>query len=128
MSHTDARAVVDAYLAAIAARDFERARALLADDGLLIETPVGRFDDADAFIDFFSTSSAIVDRVEVLQVFSDGDSCCHWLRYHTQVSEKVTTIVVQRAKVSAGRISYIESVFDAHRYHSMFGETGEPMT
>jgi len=114
------RAVVDAYLAALTARDYDRARALLADSGFQFRSPMASFDDVDAFIEYTLYSSGAVTRVEERKVFVDGGDVCHFLTLTTHLGDKRQTPVAQWAQVADGRIQSIELLFDAHDYKQMF--------
>ena len=112
--------VVDAFIAACSAFDFERARTLLADAGFGYSSPISRFDSADAFIEHLTLTSAIVHSVTTRKVFVDGEDVCHFLAYRLQLSDKLSVPVVQWARVRDGRIRHIEALFDASEYRNLF--------
>ena len=116
----DPLAVVEAYFAAQDAYDFERARALLADQGFSFSSPVMRFDSPDHLIQYSAHSSGIIRSVEVRKVFVDGPDVCHLLTYRIQISEKVAVDVAHWAHVENGRIQRIETIFDASIYWDLF--------
>ena len=117
---TDPRQLVDDYLDALMARDYERARSLLADSGFRYVSPVRSFDNADVFIEYILYSGGVVDRMELRKVFVDGGDVCHFLMLTTYLGDKRQTPVVQWTKVADGRIQHIELLFDAHDYKQMF--------
>lgn len=117
---TDPLAIVDAYLAARDAFDYERARTYLADTGFGFYSPIARFDGADAFIDYSMRTSGIVQQVVRRKVFVDGGDVCHFLTYRIQLSEKQSVEVAHWAQVAADRIWRIETLFDASAYRSLF--------
>jgi len=121
------RTVVDTYLAALSARDYERARALLADTGFRFVSPVASFDDPDSFIEYTLYSGGAVARVDQRKVFVDGGDVCHFLLLTTYLGDKRQTPVVQWAQVADGRIHSIELLFDAHDYKQMFERPQEPI-
>lgn len=116
----NAKAVVDAYLQALQERDYERARAHLADSGFHYCSPIGTLDSADALVNQSFMSSSIVHSFRVRKVFVDGPDVCHFLVFNVQLSEKFTVDLVHWSTVEAGRITRIEVIFDAHPYRRMF--------
>jgi len=117
---SDALALVDAYLDAIAAFDYERARSFLADIGFSYVSPISAFSDADDFVGYLSLSSGIVQRMRRRKVFVDGSDVCHILDFIIQLSDKRTVPVAQWAHVTDGRIDSLELIFDGHEYHRLF--------
>lgn len=113
-------AVVDAYLDALAAHDYERARACLSDADFRYLSPVSSFSCADDFMLHMSLSGGILQKVERLKVFSDGPDVCHFMEMTIQLSDKESMRVAQWSRVASGRIVRIEVLFDAHRYRMMF--------
>ncbi len=120
MNRTDPRAIVESYLAAIGAHDYEGARRHLADTGFRYDSPISSFSDPDDFIQQLSLSAAIVQRIEPLKAFVDGRDVCHFLRFTIQLSEKESVKVAHWARVVDGRIQQLDVVFDAHVYRRMF--------
>lgn len=112
--------VVDAFIAACSAFDFERARTLLADSGFGSSSPIFSFDSADSFIEHLTMTSGIVHSVSIRKVFVDGEDVCHFLAYRLQLSDKLSVPVVQWARVEDGRIRHIELLFDASEYRNLF--------
>ena len=115
----DPRKIVDAYLEALNGRDYERARSLLADSGFEYVSPISRFNDADALIQYSLYSGGVVASMEKRKVFVDGDDVCHFLNLTTYMGDKRKTPVVHWAQVADGRIRRIEPLFDAHDYKKM---------
>ncbi|WP_295449209.1 nuclear transport factor 2 family protein [uncultured Thiodictyon sp.] len=116
----DPLSVVEAFFAARDAFDFERARALLADQGFSFRSPIAMFESADQFIQYGAHSSGIVQSVAVRKVFVDGLDVCHFLTYRIQISEKLSVDAVHWAHVENGRILRIEAIFDASPYRELF--------
>jgi hypothetical protein len=117
---TDPLSIVEAYLDARDAYDYEGARALLANAGFQFASPIARFDDADAFIAHAIATSGIIRQVERRKAFVDGHDVCHFLTYHIQISEKLAVPVAQWAQVIDGHIRRIETLFDATPYSDLF--------
>ena len=122
---SDPLSIVNAYLAAHLARDYETMRGLLADQGFCYRSPIASFDRADDFIQFAAMSSGIILDREIRKVFVDGEDICHFLTYRIQISEKLSVEAAQWSRVHEGRIQRIEAVFDASVYRELF-PTEEP--
>jgi hypothetical protein len=118
----DPLSVVEGFLAARDAFDYEQARTFLADTGFSFQSPIARFDSADALIQYSALASGIVQSVERRRVFVDGPDVCHFLTYRIQISEKQSVEVAQWARVKDGRIVRIEAIFDATAYRVLFPE------
>ncbi len=117
---SDPLAVVEAYLAAQAARDFATMRGLLADQDFCFRSPIAAFDRAEDFVEYAAMSSGIIIDKQVRKVFVAGADVCHVLTYRIQISEKLSVEVAQWSQVKAGRIQRIETIFDASAYRSLF--------
>lgn len=108
--------MVDAYLEAIAQRDYSRARSYLANEDFEYLSPINRFSSADQFMAYMELATPIMQRLEVRKVFCDGDECCHILSVTSQISEKRTATVVQWSRLKGGKIHRLELIFDAYEY------------
>ena len=122
MKVSDPIAVVDAYLDAIGDHDYERARGYLADTDFRFESPISTFTDSDEFVQYLSLTGGIIQRVQRIRVFVDGQDVCHFLRFVVQISDKESVKVAQWARVIDGRIQKLDLVFDAHLYRVLFDE------
>lgn len=112
--------VVNAYLDAIAAGDFVRARRCLADQDFSNRSPISTFDNADAFIADISRVGAILERLERRKLFVDGNDVCVILDYVTYMEKRQVTPVVHWMRVVGGKITTIETFFDARIYEALF--------
>lgn len=120
MTQTSPLAIVEAYLESIAARDLVVARRYLADEHFRYVSPMHSFTSADSFVAYFELVSPIMHHIETRKVFVDGAEVCHILSVTSQISEKLTTAVVQWSRVNAERkIDCIELIFDAHEYKKL---------
>jgi limonene-1,2-epoxide hydrolase len=122
MSQQSPESVVSAFIDAIEARDFERAREYLSDTQFSYRSPVSRTDNADTFISIISRVGPILERVERRKTFIDGGSVCSILNYWTTMEAMQEVPVVQLATVVAGKIIALETFFDASEYNKMFAE------
>lgn len=112
--------IVNGYLGAIGARDFERARRFLADRGFSNRSPISSFDDADAFVADLSRVGAILERMERRRMFVDGNEVCVILDYVTHMQRRQVTPVVHWMRIADGKIAAIETFFDARVYEELF--------
>lgn len=120
MSTPSPAEVVDAYLAAIAAGDFARARTWLSDSGFSTRSPIAAFNDADAYIADISRVGAILERISRRKTFVDGNEVCAIVDYVTHMEQRQVSPVVHLMRVERGKIVGIESFFDARAYAEMF--------
>ena len=112
--------VAHAYLDAINARDFDRARHFLADDRFYQRSPIGTFEDADAYVADISRVGAILEGIERRRTFVDGDEVCLMVNYITRMDGRQVTPVVYWMRVDGDKICSIETFFDARGYDEMY--------
>ena len=112
--------VAHAYLDAITARDFDRARHFLADDRFYQRSPIGTFEDADAYVADISRVGAILEGIERRRTFVDGDEVCLMVNYITRMDGRQVTPVVYWMRVDGDKICSIETFFDARGYDEMY--------
>lgn len=120
MEERTPRQIVDAYLDAIAACDFRRARAWLSDGRFSNRSPISRFYSADAYVADISRVGAILEGIERRKTFVDGNQVCVILNYITRMDRRQVTPVVHWMCVDEGRIASIETFFDAREYAAYF--------
>lgn len=112
--------VVTAYLDAIAAGDFKRARACLTDKGFSNRSPISTFNNADAFVADISRVGAILERMVRRKLFVDGNDVCVILDYVTHMQKRQVTPVVHWMRIADGKIAEIETFFDARVYEELY--------
>jgi predicted SnoaL-like aldol condensation-catalyzing enzyme len=112
--------IVNAYIDAIAARDFQRARGLLANGRFSTRSPISAFESADAYVTDISRVGPILEGIERRRVFADGDEVCVILDYITRMDRRQVTPVVHWMRIEDGKIVFIESFFDARGYDAFF--------
>jgi hypothetical protein len=115
---------VDAYLDAMARHDYEGARGYLADAGFSYESPIARFDSADAFMEYSALNMGILQGIERIKTFVDGPDVCSFLVMHIQISDKEQVRAVNWARVEGGRIRRMEVLFDTRIYQTLFMSDG----
>ncbi len=120
MTESAAEEIVTAYLDALEDRDFERLRTFLSDAGFSYRSPVSMADNADDYIIIISRVGPILERIERVRTFVDGDDVCSILRFRTTMESLKEVPVVQLTSVADGKIVAIEVFFDASEYNKMF--------
>ncbi len=112
--------VVQGYLDAVAARDWERARSFLADRDFQYVSPLQTYQSADRLVADLIRVDTIMKDVHERRAFSDGDDVCIIMDFRTTLEELAVTRVALWATVHDGRIHRLELFFDARAYMSMF--------
>lgn len=112
--------VAQAYLDALAARDFDRARAWLSSKRFYARSPISEYGSADAFIESVSRIGPILEKLECRKTFVDGNEVCLIVDYVTRMDQRLISPVVHWLRIEGSEIVFIESFFDAHGYVSMF--------
>jgi ketosteroid isomerase-like protein len=120
MAESDAASIVTAYLDALEDRDFERLRTYLSDTGFSYRSPVSVADEADAFILIISRIGPILEGIERVRTFIDGNDVCSILKFRTTMEPLKEVPVVQLTTVADGKIVAMEVFFDASEYNKMF--------
>lgn len=120
MGESEAEKTVAAYLDALEDRDFERLRSYLSDSGFSYRSPVSEADDADTCIIIISRVGPILEGIERVRTFVDGNDVCSILKFHTTMEAIREIPVVQLTTVAAGKIVSMEVFFDASAYNRMF--------
>jgi limonene-1,2-epoxide hydrolase len=120
MAESDAESIVTACLDALADRDFERLRTYLADTGFSYRSPVSETDSADDFIIIVSRVGPILESIERVRTFADGNDVCSILKLRTTMEALREVPVVQLTTVADGKIVAMEVFFDASEYNKMF--------
>jgi ketosteroid isomerase-like protein len=120
MTESAAEEIVTAYLEALEDRDFERLRTFLSDTGFSYRSPVSVADNADDYIIIISRVGPILESIERVRTFVDGDDVCSILKFRTTMESLKEVPVVQLASVANGKIVAMEVFFDASEYNKMF--------
>lgn len=120
MEALDAEKTASAYLDALEDRDFEQLRTCLADSGFSYRSPVSAADNADDYILIISRVGPILEGIERVRTFVDGNDVCSILKFRTTMEPLREVPVVQLTTVAAGKITAIEVFFDASAYNRMF--------
>jgi hypothetical protein len=120
MTESAAEEIVTAYLDALEDRDFERLRTFLSDTGFSYRSPVSVADNADDYIIIISRVGPILESIERVRTFVDGDDVCSILKFRTTMESLKEVPVVQRASVANGKNVAMEVFFDASEYNKMF--------
>jgi endo-1,4-beta-mannosidase len=115
MAH--ASEIVGKYQAALGNHDFAAARKFLADD-LSFQGPIDRFDKADNYMEAIKGLSAIIQRIDVKKMFSDGDDVC--LLYDMVTNTPAgTAFIAEWYHVKNDKIAALRVVFDARPFANL---------
>ena len=120
MRESEAEKIVTAFLDALEDRDFERLRTFLSDTGFSYRSPVSVADNAEDYILLISRVGPILEKVERVRTFVDGNDVCTILRFRTTMENLKEVPVVQLTSVADGKIVAMEVFFDASEYNKMF--------
>jgi len=106
------------YDAAIA-RDLARARTYLADDLVF----VGLFEtyrSADDYIKAFTGLLQITVRLKVKTIIAEGNQAAIFFELETKAPAEGIVLVAEWHQIENGKITHVESAFDARPYAAMF--------
>ncbi len=120
MDKKAARDLVDRFLNAVEARDFERMGQCLSPQKFSYVSPIETFDNAEDFVARASRVGPITKRIERRKLFIDGNEVCVIFNFITTMDALAVTRIAQWMKIESGKIASIELFFDAHAYASMF--------
>lgn len=113
-------AVVNAFLDAVEALDFDAAAACLAAEGFCYISPRNTYHSARDFIDNFARVGPILKRIERDAVLSQGDQVGMLITILTHVPDLARTRLALWATVRGGHIARLEFVYDASAYAGLF--------
>jgi limonene-1,2-epoxide hydrolase len=112
MDDSSPAAVVEAWSKALYARDFDRARSLLADD-LHFEGPIDTFDRADDYMTAIRNPMGMARGMEHQGMISQGDDVAVFYRLDTPVA---VAPVAEWYTVRDGKIATLRAYFDARPF------------
>lgn len=104
--------IVQAFGAAIAAGDYQKARGLMRDD-MSFRGPIDSFDRADDYIGALQRLGAIVTGTEPERLLADGSEVALFYILKTKVADAP---VAERYTVDGERISAVRAYFDARPF------------
>ena len=111
--------IVLAFQQAIGNKEFAAARKLLHDN-LEFHGPIDTFHKADDYLHAIQKLSVIVEGVEILKVFEDGNDVSLFCDLKTKTVG--TSFVAEWYKVKDGKIASVRVVFDARPFATMFAK------
>ena len=120
MTESAAEKIVTAYLDALEGRDFEKLRTFLSDSRFSYRSPVSKAENADDYIVLVSRVGPILEGIERVRTFVDGNDVCSILKFRTTMETLKEVAVVQLTTVTDGKIVAMEVFFDASEYNKMF--------
>ncbi len=104
--------VVESYSRALSARDFDTARALMADD-LRFEGPIDTFDRADDYINAIKGLLSMAKGFEHQATIVQGDDVAVFYRLDTPVA---VAPVAEWYRIRGGKIRELRAYFDARPF------------
>ncbi len=113
------REIVLEFQQAIGRKNFQVARKLLH-DALEFRGPIDTFHKADDYLHAIQKLSAIVEGVDILKVFEDGNEVSLFCDLKTKTVG--TSFVAEWYKVNDGKIASVRVVFDARPFAAMFAK------
>ena len=116
----NASKIVLEYQQAIGRKDFAAARKLLQDN-LEFRGPIDSFHKAEDYLHAIQKLSAIVEGVDILKVFEDGNDVSLFCDLKTKTVG--TSFVAEWYKVNDGKIASVHVVFDARPFAAMFAKS-----
>ena len=117
---TNAAEVVSALQKAMGSGDFAAARKLMHDD-MTFKGPFDSFAKPEPYIEALKKLHTIVKRVEVHEMFVDGNDVC--LLYDMETNTPAgTAFIAEWLRVRSGKVASIRAVFDARPFAPMFSK------
>jgi len=113
----NAKEIVEKFQAALGQKDFAAARKFL-DDNLAFQGPIDTFDRADNYIEAVKGLSAIIQRIDVKRIFSDGNDVC--LLYDMVTNTPAgTAFIAEWYQIKGDKIGALRVVFDARPFANL---------
>ena len=117
--------VLNAYYDAVVRRDFTAARRYLNDD-LVFVGIFETYPSADAYLAALQGLMSITVRLSVKTIISQGNDVAIFFELQTKAPAEATVLVAEWHQFRDGKISHVESAFDARTYEEMFtGSAGK---
>jgi ketosteroid isomerase-like protein len=102
--------IAAAYFESWETEDFDRLRAILADDATFAG-PMGTAANAEECVQGVQRLAQITERIEVRQRWVDGPDVLTWFELHTNVVDE-PLLVANWSHVEGGKITRIRVTFD----------------
>jgi limonene-1,2-epoxide hydrolase len=109
--------VVEQFQAAMAKGDAKAARALM-DDHMKFSGPLDQFDRPEPYLQALGQLAPMLEKVDVLREFSNGDEVARFCDLHFK-PPLPTTFVAEWYHVKDGKIASIRIAFDARAFAAM---------
>jgi ketosteroid isomerase-like protein len=104
-----AKTIALTYFDAWDTRDFDRLRTIFADD-VTFTGPMATVEGADACLQGLEGLRGMLERIEVLHVFEDGDDVVTWLHLHKAGTDPMP--VANWSHVEDGKVTRVRVTFD----------------
>lgn len=127
MSNTVAskKDIILAYVKAIEAQDFKKARQLLADENFVYVGPNMVFDNADQMLTFMFSMAPILKDIDARRIVGEGDEVCMMVDYKTFFEPIGDVRVALWAQIDNGKIQKLEVFYNAAVVENMLSVDGE---
>lgn len=112
--------IVNAFLDAVEARDFEAAGRWLSAHSFSYVGPTRVFDRVEGYLAHLVNLGLIMKRIERRKAFQDGPDVCVIMDFMSTMQELDGIRIAQWFTVSRGKITRIEVFLDASPYHRLF--------
>jgi len=116
--------VIQQFQQALGKGDFTAARQLLHDN-LSFRGPLDTFQKPEPYLEAFKKLHPIIQRIDMLKMFADGNDVC--VLYDMVTNTPIgTTFVCEWYQIKGKKIADIRIVFDARPFAAMFaGKAGK---
>jgi SnoaL-like domain len=114
---SNAASIVDQYQSALGRGDFAAARKFLRDD-LKFSGPLDTFDRPEPYLEALQRLGPMVEKVEVLRTFSEGDEAVRLCNLHFKPPIGVC-FVSEWYRLKGDKIAEVKIVFDARPFAAM---------
>lgn len=115
----DARAVLEAFYAAVRRKDLATARQFL-DPNLTFYGLFETYPNADAYVAALTGLLSITTRLDVKTIVAQGEDAAVFFDLETTAPAAATTLVAEWHKVRDGKIVEVRSAFDGRPFEAMF--------
>lgn len=121
MSNKD---IILAYVKAIEAQDFKKARRLLADEDFLYVGPNMQFSDADEMLTFMFSMAPILKDIDTRRIIGEGNEVCLMVDYKTFFEPIGDVRVALWAQIDNQKIQKLEVFYNAAVVENMLSVDG----
>jgi ketosteroid isomerase-like protein len=111
--------ILKKFYAAVVKRDFATAGTYLADN-LVFVGLFQTYRGADEYVAALTGLLQITVRLDVKRIIAQGDDAAVFFELQTKAPAEATVLVAEWHQFTIGKISHVQSAFDARPYEAMF--------